>query len=321
MEYRTLGSSGLQVSVVGLGCNNFGGRSSLESAIAVVNKCLDMGITFFDTADTYPPWGEPGKSEEFLGIALRPHRREVVIATKINGRVGEGPYRLGTSRKHLMAEVEDCLRRLDTDYIDLLQMHAFDPSTPPEETLRALDDLVRSGKMRYIGCSNYKAWQLVEARWLSRTEHLEPMISAQNFYNLLQRDIEKELLPACEQYGVGLLPYFPLYRGFLTGKYRPDQPPPPDARMAPDAPFMDHARSAATLTPRNFEALLKLERFAEERGHTMVELAFSWLASHPVIGSIIAGASRPEQVEENARAADWRLTPQEMQEVDELTGL
>ena len=313
MEYRNLGKSGLQVSVVGLGCNNFGGRLDEAQTRAVIDKCIDEGITMFDTSDIY---GGRGKSEEFMGPALKPHRRNVVLATKCAGPMGEGPYWSGLSRKYIMEAVEASLRRLQTDYIDLFQVHFPDPKTPIDETLRALDDLVRDGKIRYIGSSNFKGWQVVEADWVSRTEHISRFISAQNEYSLLQRSPETELIPACEKYGVGLLPYFPLASGFLTGKYRPDQSAPEGTRLGGNSP-----QGARILNEGNFEQLVKLEKFAEDRGHTMIELAFSWLASKPVVGSVIAGATKPEQVEQNARAAEWRLTAEEMAEVDEIMGV
>ena len=312
MEYRSLGKSGLQVSAVGLGCNNFGGRVDAAGTAAVVNKCIDVGITFFDTADAYGR----GASEEFLAPALKPHRRNIVIATKSAVPMGEGPYWGGASRKYLMNAVEDCLRRLDTDYIDLYLMHRWDPRVPLDETLRALEDMVRSGKVRYIGNSNYTAWQVVEAAWLARSEHLTPFVSAENEYNLLNQGPRQELIPACERYGLGLLPFFPLASGFLTGKYRPNEAPPEGTRLGGNSPF-----AARVLNDKNFDTLLKLEGFARERGHTMVELAVSWLASQPVVGSVIAGATKPEQVEENAHAADWKLTADEMAEVDAIMGV
>jgi aryl-alcohol dehydrogenase-like predicted oxidoreductase len=310
MEYRNLGNSGLQVSAVGLGTNNFGGRMDYEAAEPVINKCLDVGITFFDTADSYGR----GASEEFLGRVLGKNRHNVVIATKSHSQMGEGPYMGGTSRKYLMFALEECLRRLDTDYIDLYQMHRPDARTPIEETLRFLDDAVKSGKVRYIGNSNYSAWQIVEAHYTAKAEHLTPFVSAQNQYNLIERgDIDKDVGQVCEKYGLGFLPFFPLASGFLTGKYRPDEPPPEGTRLA-------GAQGGRTLTERNFDFLLKLEKFAEERGHSMIELAMSWLASKPFVSSVIAGASRPEQVEENSRSADWHLTDEEMKEVDEIMG-
>jgi aryl-alcohol dehydrogenase-like predicted oxidoreductase len=312
LEYRTLGKSGLQVSVVGLGCNNFGGRVDAAGTAAVIDKCVDMGITFFDTADIYGR----GKSEEFMGPALKPHRRNIVIATKAAANMGEGPYWSGLSRKYLMEAVDDSLRRLQTDYIDLYQVHFPDAKTPIEETLRALDDIVKSGKVRYIGCSNFAGWQIVEAEWVARTEHLNRFVSAQNEHSLLQRGVEAEVAPACLKYGLGLLPYFPLASGFLTGKYHKDETPPEGARLsAPNSPF-----AGRVLTDANYEMLSKLEKFADEHGHSMIELAFSWLASKPYVASVIAGATRPEQVEQNAKSADWELTEDEFKEIDEIMG-
>jgi aryl-alcohol dehydrogenase-like predicted oxidoreductase len=311
VEYRNLGKSGLQVSVVGLGTNNFGMRIDEAQTKAVVDKALELGINFFDTADVY---GGRGKSEEFLGRALQGRRREAIIATKFRSPMGEGPLWSGTSRRYIFEAVDDSLRRLGTDYIDLYQVHSPDPATPIEETMRALDDVVRSGKVRYAGCSNFSGWQVVEAQWIARSEHGTPFISAQNQYNLLERRPERDLLPVCERYGLGVLPYFPLASGFLTGKYRPGEPPPEGTRLAAWG-----ERGKQALSDQNFDVLAKLEAFIAPRGHSMVDLAVGWLASHPVVSSVIAGATRPEQLEQNARAAGWRLTPEEMAEVDAIT--
>ena len=311
MEYRNLGNSGLQVSVVGLGCNNFGGRVDAAQTKVVVDKCIEMGITLFDTADIYGR----GKSEEFMAPAIKPHRRNIVIATKAAASMGEGPYWSGLSRRYLMDALDESLRRLQTDYIDLYQVHVPDPKTPVDETLRALDDMVRSGKVRYIGCSNFAGWQVVEADWTSRTEHLSRFVSAQNEYSLLQRAPERELIPAIQKYGLGLLPYFPLASGFLTGKYRPNEAAPEGTRLGGGSPM-----AGRILNEGNYDMLVKLETFAQERGHTMIELAFGWLASKPYVSSVIAGATKPEQVEQNATSAGWRMTAEEMTEVDEIMG-
>jgi aryl-alcohol dehydrogenase-like predicted oxidoreductase len=314
MEYRHLGNSGLQVSVVGLGCNNFGGRLDGQQTAAVINACIEQGITFFDTADVY---GGRGKSEEYMGPALKPHRRNIVLATKSYSPMGEGPYWMGADRKYIMDAVDDCLRRLQTDYIDLYQMHRPDPKTPIDETLRALEDLVRSGKVRYIGSSNYTAWQVVEAEFTAEKYLISHYISAQNEYSLLQRDPERNgLVDVCKKYNIGLLPFFPLASGFLTGKYRPGEPAPEGARLSQAGPMAERI-----LKEGNYDTLMKLEGFAQERGHSMVELAMSWLASKPYVGSVIAGATRPEQVEENARSASWRLSEDEMAEVDSIMGV
>ncbi|MCK6564366.1 MAG: aldo/keto reductase [Dehalococcoidia bacterium] len=310
MEHRHLGRSGLQVSVVGLGCNNFGRRIDAVQAKEVVDRALDLGINFFDTANVYGA----GQSEEFLGRALEGRRQDVVIATKFGMRMGEQPMESGGSRRHLIASVEASLRRLGTDYIDLLQFHTPDSRTPIEETLRALDDLVREGKVRYIGHSNFAAWQAAEAHFVARAAGLTPFISAQNEYNLLDRRIERELIPACRAYGVSLLPYFPLASGFLTGKYRPGEPPPAGTRLAGAGPL-----AGRVLNDRNFNTLQRLEAIAAARGRSMLELAIGWLASQPHVASVIAGATKPGQVEENVAAAEWSLSPEEMAEVDLAT--
>lgn len=311
MDYRHLGRSGLQVSVVGLGCNNFGMRCDFDQSKAVVHQALEAGITLFDTADVY---GGQGKSEEFLGKLLKGNRQDVVIATKFGMKMGEGPHKSGGSRKYIMSAVEDSLRRLDTDYIDLYQMHRPDPDTPMEETLRALDDLVRSGKVRYIGNSNYAGWQAAEAHYVAKQANLTPFISAQNEYNLLDRRIEAELVPACNAYGLQILPFFPLASGFLTGKYRQGQDLPAGTRLANAGPM-----AARVLTDKNYEMLGKLEAFADARGKTMLDLAIGWLASLSHVGSVIAGATKPEQIDQNVAAGAWRLTAEELAEVDAIS--
>jgi len=310
LEFRNLGRSGLQVSVAGLGCNNFGMRCDKEQSAAVVRKALELGVNFFDSADIYGG----GKSEEFLGAALGSNRPQVIVATKFASPMGQGLLNRGGSRRYIMQAAEASLRRLGTDYIDLYQYHFPDVRTPMEETLRALDDLVRQGKVRYIGSSNFAGWQIAEAHWLARTEHLTPFVSAQNEYSLLNRSIERELIPACEQYGIGVLPYFPLASGFLSGKYRPGEAPPQGTRLA-----VWGQRGADILSERNFETLAKLEAFAQARDRTILELALGWLASRPLVPSVIAGATKPEQVEQNVKAVEWRLTPDELAEVDGLT--
>jgi aryl-alcohol dehydrogenase-like predicted oxidoreductase len=311
MEYKNLGRSGLQVSAVGLGCNNFGMRIDAEQTKAVVAKALEVGINLFDTADIY---GGRGKSEEFLGAALRGQRRNAIIATKFTGPMGEGPLWSGASRRYVFEAVDDSLRRLGTDYIDLYQVHFPDAKTPIEETMRALDDVVRAGKVRYIGCSNFSGWQVVEAQWIAREGHLSPFISAQNQYNLLDRRVERELMPACLKYGLGILPYFPLASGFLSGKYKHGEAPPEGTRLALWGP-----RGQAMLSEQNFEVLGRLEAFASARGRSMLELAIGWLASHEAVPSVIAGATTPSQVEQNAKAAEWKLTAEEMAEVDGIS--
>ena len=310
MEYRNLGRSGLQVSAVGLGCNNLGRQVDQAGTIEIVNKCVEMGITFFDTADVYG--GVRGASEECLGKALKPHRRNVVLATKGSGRMGDGAYWSGNSRRYLMDALDASLRRLDTDYIDLYELHFADPSTPIEETLRALEDMVRSGKVRYVGCCNFSVSQLWEAALASEVHRTVSFVSAQNRYNMLERQARDELLPTCEKLGMGMLPYYPLASGLLTGKYRRDTTP-EGTRLTSGIHFY-----AGVLENADYDLLENLERFAQERGHSMLELAIGWLASQPAIGSVITGATRVEQIEANALAGDWRLTSDEMKEVDAL---
>jgi aryl-alcohol dehydrogenase-like predicted oxidoreductase len=278
---------------------------------AVVDKAIELGVNFFDTADVY---GGRGKSEEFLGQAIKEHRRNVIIATKFRTPMGEGPLWGGGSRKYIFEAVDASLKRLGTDYIDLYQMHAPDPMTPIEETMRALDDVVKSGRVRYIGNSNYTGWMVVESYWVAKSEHLAPFISAQNQYNLLDRRIERDLGQVAEKYGVGVLPYFPLASGFLTGKYRPGQTPPEGTRLAAMG-----QRAEATLNDKNFDVLTALEDFAQQRGHTMLDIAIGWLASHSWVPSVIAGATKPEQVEQNVAAGEWKLSDEEMAEVNRIT--
>lgn len=311
MEKRNLGPSGLQVSVVGLGCNNFGSRIDLEASRAVVDKALDLGITLFDTADIY---GNKGGSETIIGEILGARRKDIVLATKFGMPMDPDHGLTGASRRYIMRAVEDSLRRLKTDWIDLYQLHQADPRTPIEETLRALDDLVRQGKVRYIGCSNLPAWQVSDADWTSRSLNLNRFVSCQDEYSLLVRDHERHLIPAMQHYGLSLLPYFPLASGLLTGKYKRNTAPPPDTRLA-----VMKQRADQYLTEENFAIVERLTAFAEARGHTLLELAFGWLASRPVVASVIAGATKPEQVEQNVRAAGWKLTPDEIAEVDRLS--
>ncbi|HWA59936.1 MAG TPA: aldo/keto reductase [Caulobacteraceae bacterium] len=309
MDYRRLGTSGLKVSEIGLGCNNFGMRLDQAGTTAVVNACLDEGITFFDTADVYGA----SKSETMLGEALNGKRHEVVLATKFASPMGPGPDQRGGSRRYVMNAVEASLKRLKTDYIDLYQMHRPDPDTPIEETLGALDDLVTQGKVRYIGNSNFSGWQIADADWIARDAHMNRFVSAQNNYSLLERRIEHEVLPACERFGLGMLPFFPLASGLLTGKYRRGEAPPEGTRLAAWGP-----RGAQALNEKNFDKVEALTAWAQERGHTMLELAFAWLLGHGAVSSVIAGATRPEQVKANAATAAWKLTPEEVAEVTAL---
>jgi aryl-alcohol dehydrogenase-like predicted oxidoreductase len=313
MQQRNVGRSGLQVSVVGLGCNNFGWGLDLETSRAVIGKALDLGVTLFDTADIY---GGQGGSEEVLGKVLGARRKDIVLATKFGMVMNHDGTLKGASRRYIMSAVEASLKRLNTDWIDLYQLHTPDPLTPMEETLRALDDLVHQGKVRYVGCSNVPAWQVADAHWIANHNGLTGFISAQDEYSLVVRGVEKDLRPAIESYGIGLLPYFPLASGLLTGKYKRNQPLPEGTRLARGK---GHGHFDKFLTEEKWNAVEKLEAFAAERGHSLLELAFSWLLAQKVIPSVIAGATKPEQIEANAKAADWVLTPEELAEIDKIT--
>ena len=314
MKLRNLGKSGLLVSVVGLGCNNFGGRLDVEGARKVVHKALDLGVTLFDTADIYGGigGGKTGTSEECLGQVLGDRRKDIVLATKFAMPMDKEEKLKGASRRYIMSAVEASLRRLKTDYIDLYQQHRPDPLTPIEETLRALDDLVRQGKVRYIGCSNLVAWQVTEAHWTAKQLGLNGFVSCQDEYSLLVRDIERELVPAMQAYGLGLLPFFPLASGLLTGKYKRNAMP-EGARLTVAQRLADRY-----LTEGNWQLVQRLEDFCAKRDHTLLELAFSWLAQRPQVSSVIAGATSAAQVEQNVRAADWKLGAEDMAEIDRL---
>jgi aryl-alcohol dehydrogenase-like predicted oxidoreductase len=265
----------------------------------------------FDTADVY---GNRGGSETALGELLGDRRKEIVLATKFAMVMDEAKGHLGASRRYIMNAVEASLKRLRTDWIDLYQVHRSDPLTPIEETLRALDDLVRQGKVRYIGCSNFPSWQVVEAAWTAKSAGLHHFVSYQDEYSLVVRDLEKELMPAAKAYGLGLLPYFPLASGLLTGKYKRGEKPAAGTRFAGTPALGDRY-----MTARNLDKVEALEKFVAARGKTMLELAFSWLAQRPTVASVIAGATKPEQIEQNVKAVGWTLTPEEMAEVDKLT--
>ena len=312
MELRNLGRSGLRVSAIGLGCNNFGGRIGLEASRAVVHAALDAGITLFDTADAY---GDRGGSETALGEILGPRRKDIVLASKFALPMDDAETLKGASRRYIVGAVEASLRRLRTDWIDLYQQHRPDPLTPIEETLRALEDLTRAGKIRYAGCSNLPAWQVVEAAWTARYLHMPGFVSCQDELSLLVRGNEAELMPAMRAYGLGLLPYFPLASGLLTGKYRRNQPMPEGARLTGTQRLADRY-----LTDANWTAAERLGDFAEARGHTLLELAFSWLLAQAPVSSVIAGATKPEQVSANVAAGGWVLTAEELAELDGITG-
>ena len=310
MELRNLGRSGLRVSLVGLGCNNFGMRLDANQTADVVNAALDAGITLFDTAGMY---GGRGDSERFLGKALGAKRSEIVLASKFGMAMDDEGIKIGAARRYIMQAVEDSLSRLGTDWIDLYQLHQFDPLTPIDETLRALDDLIRDGKVRYVGSSNLPAWRSTEAEFIARELGTNKFISCQEEWNVLNRAIEQDVVPMMETYGLGMLPYFPLASGLLTGKYKKDSMP-EGARLTD----MPRFANRGYVTEANFAKVERLENFANQRGHSVLELAFSWLAAQKVTGSVIAGATKPEQIKSNVAAANWKMTAEELAEIDEL---
>jgi len=311
MQKRGLGNSTLEVSVVGLGGNNFGGRIDFPAAERVVHAAISRGVNLIDTADSY---GNRGGSEEALGRILGDKRKEIVLATKFGLPMDEAGTLRGASRRYVLQAVEASLKRLRTDWIDLYQLHRPDAQTPIEETLSALDDLVRQGKVRFIGCSNLSAQQVIAAQDAARRQGLAAFVSCQDEYSLLVRDIERELLPAAKARGLGILPYFPLASGLLTGKYRRGAPP-PGTRLAKNP---RHAQEF--ISERNWRIVAALEGFAASRSRSLVELAVSWLLRDPVVASVIAGATTPEQVEQNIDAAGWTLSAEDLAEIDRITG-
>ena len=313
MQLRHIGGSGLRVSTVGLGGNNFGWKIGQEASNQVVAKALDLGITLFDTADRYGTQG--GDSEIVLGKALGQRRKDIVLLTKFGLDLND--YRIrDSSRRYVLTAVEGSLRRLNTDWIDVYMIHWPDYATPMEETLRALDDLVHSGKIRYIACSNLEPWRVVDAVWISKHFNLGKFIAAQDHYNLLKRDAEKDLIPALQHQGMGFIPYFPLAGGLLTGKYSGGASP-TEGRLQEN--FLSLGNQF--LTDRNLGMVAALDQFCRERGHTLLQLAVSWLRGKPVVCSVICGATRPEQVEQNVQAADWALSADDLAEIDKLTGV
>ncbi len=336
MEYRHLGTSGLRVSSIGLGTNNFGDLIDERQAAAVIHRAVDLGINFLDTSNSY---GE-GLAEEYIGRAVRGIRHEVLIATKV-GRAAaarQAPDLPGTgdpegaSRHAVMRAAEQSLRRLATQYIDLYLVHLWDAQVPIAETLRALDDLVRSGKVRHVGCSGFAAWQISQAVATSRALGMTTFSCAMTEYNLLQRDAEREIVPCCRAWGLGLIPFFPLAGGLLTGKYRQTQPPPDGTRLAiarqrPDETWAPRKRRflsivgghlAGTMTEQNFALLERLEQFAAERSHTLTELALAWLLTNPAVSGVIPGATSPAQVTANVRAGEWHLTADDLAALDRV---
>jgi aryl-alcohol dehydrogenase-like predicted oxidoreductase len=308
MEYRQLGNSGARVSVIGLGTNQFGGPVDQEMVHEVVDAALDLGINFIDTADVY----QDGRSEITLGRALQGKWDRVILASKVYFKTGDGPNDRGTSRYHIMNGVEASLRRLDADHIDLYQMHRWDETTPIAETMRALDDLVRSGKVRYVGASAYAAWQLAEANLLAEFRNWSPFVTVQSHYHMLEREVEREVLPYCRTHNVGFIPYFPLAGGFLTGKYKRGEGAPPGSRGERSSYVQGYMSDA------NYTIVEKLTAWAEEREHTMAELAHAWLLAQPQVCSVISGLTRLEHLRANAAAANWSLADAEVKEINAI---
>ena len=311
MRYRHLGNSGLEVSETGLGANSFGepGRRDYAESKAIIHSAIDHGINFIDTSNVYAQ----GVSEDYIGKALEGRRYEMLIGTKFGSKRNHGPNMFGGGRKFVMDAIEESLRRLRTDYIDLYMIHRPDTRLPIEETLRAMDDIVRHGKALYIGVCNFEAWRMVDAVWTSKANGMTGIISSQFEYSMLARGGEAEMLPACRQHGVGVMPYLPLAAGFLTGKVDVSGVAPEGTRLA-----LDSNQSERWITDDNLRAIAALQNWAFERGKTLVDLAFAWLLADPIVGTVIAGASSPEQIAQNAQASDWQLSQEERDEVDAI---
>lgn len=310
MELRNLGASGLRVSTIGLGCNNFGIRVDGTGARRVIFAALDAGITLFDTSDSY---GGRGGSETLLGDALAERRKDIVLATKFASPMDDAGHLQGGSRRYIMHAVEASLKRLRTDWIDLYQFHKPDPLTPMEESLRALEDLVRQGKVRYVGLSNHPGWRVADAIGIARAKNFAPIVSCQDEYSLLERAAEAELIPMMKHFGLGLLPYFPLAGGMLTGKYERGQTMPAGARLTSGG-----GRAGRYMTEESWRKVEALRAFAQARGRSLLELAFGWLLANPVVSSVIAGATKPAQIEANIKSASWALSEAELSEADRL---
>jgi aryl-alcohol dehydrogenase-like predicted oxidoreductase len=308
MNYRHLGKSGLEVSEIGLGANSFGmtGRRDRPESAAIIHAAIDNGINFIDTSNVYAT----GLSEEYIGQALKDRRDEMLIGTKFGSMRRQGPNNFGGSRDFVMRSVEESLQRLRTDYIDVYMIHRPDPRMPIEETLRALDDLVRDGKIRYTAGCNFEAWRIVNAQWTNHQNGLVPLAASQFAYSMMTRGAETEMIPACRELGMSVIPYLPLAAGMLSGKVNATGAAPDGTRLSIETGMGDR-----WITPQNLELVRLLDEWANERGHTVLELAFAWLLAKPIVATVIAGASSPAQIELNAKAAEWRLTPEERQEV------
>lgn len=309
MKYQQLGRSGLKVSRVCLGSNNFGAQIDEAGSVAIIRKAIDLGISLIDTANIYTE----SKSEKIIGKAIEGYRDQVIIATKVGMDMGEGPNQSGLSRRHILWQVQESLKRLATDFIDIYYLHWFDPETPLEETLRTMDDLVREGRVRYVACSNFAAWQIAKANAICDRLCLEKFVAVQPPYNLLNRDVERELLPYCHEEGLGVLNYSPLMGGFLTGKYSKNTTPPMSSRGKYNPRFWEHMNKE-----RNFLMLEKLRKVAEEAGVSLRQLAVAWILKNPAITATILGASSPQQVEENCQISEFQLSDDVYQRLNEV---
>ncbi len=311
MEYRQLGNSGARVSLIGMGTNRFGSKVEQTAVNNIIDAALDLGVNFIDTADVYTG----GESEKALGQALKGKWDKFVVATKVYFPAGDGPNDRGASRYHIMNGVEASLRRLQSDHIDLYQLHRWDETTPIAESLRALDDLVRSGKVRYVGASAYAAWQLAEANLLAELRGWSSFVTVQSHYHMLEREVEKEVIPYCQTHNVGFIPYFPLAGGFLTGKYKRGQGAPAGSRGETSSYVQNY------MTDANYTIVEQLAAWAAERGRTMAELALAWLLAQPQVCSVISGLTRLEHLQQNVKAADWELTAVDLEEINAILDL
>jgi aryl-alcohol dehydrogenase-like predicted oxidoreductase len=310
MNYNYLGKSGLKVSRICLGTNNFGGQVSEQDSIKIINKAIDLGINLIDTANIYTQ----GMSEKIIGDALRGRRDEVIIATKVGSNIGQEPNQGGLSRKHILWQIKQSLERLQTDFIDIHYLHVYDSGTPLEETLRTLNDLVREGNVRYIACSNFTAWQIAKAHEISEMHDLEKFVAVQPPYNLLQRDIEKDLLPYCQLEGLGVLTYSPLMGGFLTGKYIHNKSPPKESRAEYNPQYWERIDKED-----NYAVLQRIESIADDAGIPMHKLAIAWILKNPLITAPIIGASKLEQIEENCRIAKINISDEVYKKLNQIT--
>ena len=310
MNYRQLGNSGVRVSVIGLGTNQFGRKVDQTAVNNVLDASLDLGINFIDTADVYTG----GNSEETLGHALKGRWDKFVVATKVYFKTGEEINDYGASRYHIMNGVEASLRRLQTDHIDLYQIHRWDTTTPIEETMRTLDDLVSSGKVRYVGASAFASWQLAKANLLAQFYGWAPFVTVQSHYHMLEREVENEVIPYCQEHNVGFIPYFPLAGGFLTGKYKRGEDAPVGSRGESSQYVQEY------MTDANYDVVEKLTAWAEARDHTMAELAHAWLLAQPTVCSVISGLTKLEHLQANAKASDWELSVDEIAKLNEILG-